>query len=126
MAGTSVLHGRRMARDRRFSSDREVSCRQRRRWERLQLVEPYVFIPMEIDMPAVRQHGTFCGSPKWLADGKHLVADCMSADGNLGTTAFVSYPDQQSQIFQIDITPARDCYDHRSGSKTRAFCFVIR
>ncbi len=50
----------------------------------------------------VSPHGNFCGSPKWLPDGKHLVADCMSAEETWDYRVRF-YPGQQSQIFKVDI-----------------------
>jgi Tol biopolymer transport system component len=87
-----------------FSSDRGSELPSAKgRWERLQLVDLYVIHPDGTGIRRVSQHGNFCGSPKWLADGKHLVADCMSAEETWDYRVRF-YPDQQSQIFQIEIT----------------------
>jgi len=86
-----------------FSSDRGSELPSAKgRWERLQLVDLYVIHPDGTGIRRVSQHGNFCGSPKWLADGKHLVADCMSAQETWDYRVRF-YPDQQSQIFQVDI-----------------------
>jgi Tol biopolymer transport system component len=87
-----------------FSSDRGSELPSAKgRWERLQLVDLYVIHPDGTGIRRVSQHGNFCGSPQWLADGNHLVADCMSAEETWDYRVRF-YPDQQSQIFQIDIT----------------------
>ena len=50
----------------------------------------------------VTSHGDFCGTPKWLPDGKSLLADCMSAQD---TWEFRVRPsaDETSQIFKVDV-----------------------
>ena len=86
-----------------FSSDRGSDLPSAKgRWERLQLVDLYVIHPDGTGLRRVSQHGNFCGSPKWQADGKHLVADCMSAEETWDYRVRF-YPGQQSQIFQVDI-----------------------
>jgi Tol biopolymer transport system component len=87
-----------------FSSDRGSELPSAKgRWERLQLVDLYVIHPDGTGLRRVSEHGNFCGSPKWLANGKHLVADCMSAEETWDYRVRF-YPGQQSQIFQVDIT----------------------
>lgn len=86
-----------------FSSDRGSELPSAKgRWERLQLVDLYVIHPDGTGLRRVSQHGNFCGSPKWLSDGKHLIADCMSAQETWDYRVFF-YPGQQSQIFKVDI-----------------------
>jgi TolB protein len=86
-----------------FSSDRGSELPSAKgRWERLQLVDLYVIHPDGTGLRRVSQHGNFCGSPKWLSDGKHLIADCMSAQETWDYRVFF-YSGQQSQIFKVDI-----------------------
>ena len=86
-----------------FSSDRGSELPSAKgRWERLQLVDLYVIHPDGTGLRRVSQHGNFCGSPKWLSDGKHLIADCMSAEETWDYRVRF-YPGQQSQIFKVDI-----------------------
>src|SRR5882757_1458317 len=86
-----------------FSSDRGSELPSAKgRWERLHLVDLYVIHPDGTGLRRVSPHGNFCGSPKWLSDGKHLVSDCMSAEETWDFRVRF-YPNQQSQIFQIDI-----------------------
>jgi Tol biopolymer transport system component len=86
-----------------FSSDRGSELPSAKgRWERLQLVDLYVIHPDGTGVRRVSPHGNFCGSPKWLSDGKHLVSDCMSAEETWDYRVRF-YPEQQSQIFQVDI-----------------------
>jgi Tol biopolymer transport system component len=86
-----------------FSSDRGSELPSAKgRWERLQLVDLYVIHPDGTGLRRVSRHGNFCGSPKWLSDGKHLIADCMSAEETWDYRVRF-YPDRQSQIFQVDI-----------------------
>jgi Tol biopolymer transport system component len=63
-----------------FSSDRETSLPAAKgRWERLQVVDIYVVRPDGSGLRRITQHGDFCGSPKWTADSKSVVAYCMTS-----------------------------------------------
>ena len=63
-----------------FSSDRASNLPTAKgRWERLQLADLYVIHPDGSGLKRVSRHGGFCGSPKWTADSKSVVAYCMSA-----------------------------------------------
>ena len=63
-----------------FSSDRESSLPDAKgRWERLHLVDIYLIRPDGSGLKRITQHGDFCGSPKWAADSKGVVAYCMAA-----------------------------------------------
>lgn len=63
-----------------FSSDRGSDLPPAKgRWERLQLADIYVIHPDGTGLRRISQHGGFCGSPKWTADSKSVVAYCMSA-----------------------------------------------
>ena len=63
-----------------FSSDRGSDLPPAKgRWERLQLADIYLIHPDGSGLRRISQHGGFCGSPKWTADSKSVVAYCMSA-----------------------------------------------
>jgi Tol biopolymer transport system component len=63
-----------------FSSDRDSDLPLAKgRWERLQLVDIYLVHPDGSGLKRLTQPGGFCGSPKWAADSKSVVAYCMSA-----------------------------------------------
>lgn len=63
-----------------FSSDRESDLPPAKgRWERLHVVDIYIVHPDGSGLKRISQHGGFCGSPKWTADSKSVVAYCMTA-----------------------------------------------
>ena len=47
------------------------------RWEHLQFADIYVVRPDGSGLKRIGEHGNFCGSPKWTADSRTLVAYCM-------------------------------------------------
>jgi len=62
-----------------FSSDRDSSLPDAKgRWERLHIASVYVIHPDGSGLKRLTaKDGNFCGSPKWSADSKSLVAYCM-------------------------------------------------
>jgi TolB protein len=67
-----------------FSSDRGSSLPPAAgRWEHLQIADIYIIRPDGSGLKRVTAHGDFCGSPKWLPDGTHLLAYCMAAQETL-------------------------------------------
>jgi Tol biopolymer transport system component len=63
-----------------FSSDRGSDLPPAKgRWERLQIADVYLVHPDGSGLRRLSQHGGFCGSPKWTADSKSVVAYCMPA-----------------------------------------------
>lgn len=63
-----------------FSSDRDSDLHPAKgRWERLHVVDIYIVHPDGSGLKRVTKHGDFCGSPKWVADSKSVVAYCMTA-----------------------------------------------
>jgi TolB protein len=67
-----------------FSSDRGSTLPPAAgRWEHLQIADIYIIRPDGSGIKRVTTHGDFCGSPKWLPDGKHLLAYCMAAQETL-------------------------------------------
>ena len=86
-----------------FSSDRGSDLPTAKgRWERLHVVDIYIVHPDGSGLRRVTEHRNFCGTPKWLSDGKTLLADCMSAQN---TWDFRVRPstEETSQIFKVDI-----------------------
>ena len=86
-----------------FSSDRGSDLPVAKgRWERLHLVDIYIVHPDGSGLKRVTEHGNFCGTPKWLPDGKTLLADCMSAQD---TWEFRVRPtaEETSQVFKVDV-----------------------
>lgn len=53
------------------------------RWERLQLADLYIVHPDGSGLKKVPVNQDFCGSPKWMADSRHVVAYCMTAQQTL-------------------------------------------
>jgi len=49
------------------------------RWEALQRTEIYLVHPDGSGLRQLTKRGEFCGSPKWSADSRHLVAYCSTA-----------------------------------------------
>jgi TolB protein len=67
-----------------FSSDRDSTLPfAAGRWEHLQIADIYIIRPDGSGLKRVTAHGDFCGSPKWLPDGKHVLAYCMAAQETL-------------------------------------------
>ena len=86
-----------------FSSDRGSDLPTAKgRWERLHLVDIYIVHPDGSGLKRVTEHGNFCGTPKWLPDGKTLLADCMSAQDTWDFRVRPSAEDT-SQIFKVDV-----------------------
>jgi TolB protein len=67
-----------------FSSDRGSSMPMGRgRWEHLQLADIYLVHPDGTGLKRITTPGNFCGSPKFSADSRRLVAYCMDAEDTL-------------------------------------------
>jgi TolB protein len=67
-----------------FSSDRGSTMPMGRgRWEHLQLADIYLVHPDGTALKRLTTPGNFCGSPKFSADSRRLVAYCMDAEDTL-------------------------------------------
>jgi TolB protein len=67
-----------------FSSDRDTTLRfAHGRWERLQLASLYIVRPDGSGLKRITERGSFCGSPKWMRDSRHVVGYCMTAEQTL-------------------------------------------
>jgi TolB protein len=53
------------------------------RWERLQPSDLYIVHPDGSGLKRIGEHGSFCGSPKWKSDSRHLIAYCMTPEQTL-------------------------------------------
>lgn len=85
-----------------FSSDRGSDLPPAKgRWERLQLADIYLIHPDGSGLKRISKHGGFCGSPKWTADSKSVVAYCMSAEETW--TYRSGMEDGETTIEKIDI-----------------------
>jgi Tol biopolymer transport system component len=85
-----------------FSSDRDSDFPPAGgRWERMHLVDIYLIHPDGSGLKRITKHGDFCGSPKWTANSKTIVAYCMSAQ-DTWTYRFGS-EDGDNQLLKIDI-----------------------
>lgn len=99
-----------------FSSDRGSAMPPGNgRWEALQIADIYVVHPDGTGLKRVNAHdGGFCGSPKWAADGKSLVAYCMSAQDTMkarihdpGDTRLVSIDVASGAVTPIPAGPGQ-------------------
>jgi Tol biopolymer transport system component len=87
-----------------FSSDRLSNLPfSKGRWEHLQLVDLYVVHPDGSGLKRITPHGDFCGSPKWEADSKHVVAYCMTAQQTLGNRSPAPEHPEDTRIVSVDI-----------------------
>ena len=70
-----------------FSSDRGATMPfGKGRWEHLQIADIYVMHPDGTGLKRISAHGhNFCGSPKFAADSRRVVAYCMDAEDTLET-----------------------------------------
>ena len=86
-----------------FSSDRGSNNPMRKgAWEALHLVDIYLIHPDGSGLKRITEHGDFCGSPKWSADSRRLVAYCMSAEETW--TYRTSKPKQgETRLVSIDV-----------------------
>jgi Tol biopolymer transport system component len=67
-----------------FSSDRGSTMPMGHgRWEHLQLADLYLVHPDGTGLKRITEHGQFCGSPKFSADSRRLIAYCMDAEDTL-------------------------------------------
>ncbi len=67
-----------------FSSDRGSTMPMGHgRWEHLQLADLYLVHPDGTGLKRITEHGKFCGSPKFSADSRRLIAYCMNAEDTL-------------------------------------------
>lgn len=89
-----------------FSSDRGSDLPPAKgRWERLQRTDVYVVHPDGSGLKRITRHGGFCGSPKWTANSRSVVAYCMSAQDTYDFR-FATH-DGNDELLKIDIATGR-------------------
>jgi len=87
-----------------FSSDRGSNMPfARGRWEPLQLVDLYVIHPDGTGLKRITEHGNFCGSPKFAADSRRVLAYCMEAAKTLENRRPAPQPGNDTRLVSIDI-----------------------
>ena len=87
-----------------FSSDRASNLPfAHGRWEHLQVTEIYLVHPDGSGLKAITPHGGFCGSPKWTADSKRVVAYCMTAEQTLDNRRPIPEHPEDTRIISVDI-----------------------
>lgn len=87
-----------------FSSDRTSNLPSAHgRWERLQLAELYIIHPDGSALTRLTPHGNFCGSPKWMADSKHVIAYCATGEQTLDDRRAAPEHPEDSRIVSVDI-----------------------
>ena len=95
-----------------FSSDRGSTMPMGHgRWEHLQLADLYLVHPDGTGLKRITEHGNFCGSPKFSADGRQLIAYCMDANDTLESRRPSPRPENEkdtrqtidSRLVSIDI-----------------------
>ncbi|OLC75646.1 MAG: hypothetical protein AUH72_20130 [Acidobacteria bacterium 13_1_40CM_4_65_8] len=73
------------------------------RWEHLQIVDLYVMRPDGSGLKRITEHGNFCGSPKWSADSRHVIAYCMTAEQTLANRRAAPEPGNDTRLVSIDV-----------------------
>lgn len=83
------------------------------RWERLQVADIYIVRPNGSGLKKITNSGNFCGSPKWTADSRHVIAFCMTAEQTLANRRVSPEPGNDTRLVSIDTTR-----DTTSGAST--------
>jgi Tol biopolymer transport system component len=87
-----------------FSSDRGSELPfTKGRWERLQLADVYLIHPDGSGLKRITEHGNFCGSPKWAADSRAVIAYCTDAQKTLEIRRPAPLPGNDTRLVSIDI-----------------------
>lgn len=87
-----------------FSSDRASSLPfAHGRWEHLQLADLYIVHPDGSALKRLTSPGGFCGSPKWTADSRRVVAYCMTAEQTLDNRRPAPEHPEDTRIVAVDI-----------------------
>jgi TolB protein len=87
-----------------FSSDRGSTMPfSHGRWEHLQIVDLYVMRSDGTGLKRITQPGNFCGSPKFAADSRRVIAYCMTAEQTLANRRPSPEPGNDTRLVSIDI-----------------------
>jgi Tol biopolymer transport system component len=105
-----------------FSSDRDSSLPDAKgRWERLHIAGIYIVHPDGSGLKRLTaKDGNFCGSPKWSADSKSLIAYCMIGQDTWDNR--VGQDQTDNRLEKIDVaTGAVSAVAAPSGTKQAPF-----
>jgi Tol biopolymer transport system component len=87
-----------------FSSDRTSTLPfAHGRWEHLHVVDLYLVRPDGSGLKRLTTSAGFCGSPKWTADSRRVVAYCMTAEQTLDNRRAVPEHPEDTRIVSVDI-----------------------
>src|SRR4051812_42299892 len=88
-----------------FSSDRTSDFPfSHGRWERLHVADVYIVRPDGSALARLTSRdGNSCGSPKWTADGKRVIAYCTTAEATLDDRRAAPEHPEDSRIIAIDV-----------------------
>jgi TolB protein len=73
------------------------------RWEHLQLADLYVIHPDGTGLKRITEHGNFCGSPKFSADSRRVLAYCMTAEQTLANRRAFPEPGNDTRLVSVDV-----------------------
>ncbi len=73
------------------------------RWEHLHLVDLFIVHPDGTGLKQLTEHGGFCGSPKWTADSRRVIAYCMTAEQTLDNRRAAPEHPEDTRIVSVDI-----------------------
>jgi TolB protein len=91
-----------------FSSDRTSDFPfSNGRWERLQIADVYVIHPDGSGLKRLTPHGDFCGSPKWTADSKRIVAYCMGREQTLDNRLAKPERAEDTRVVSIELATGK-------------------
>src|SRR5499427_2056479 len=91
-----------------FSSDRGSTMPfAHGRWEHLQLADIYLVHPDGSGLKRLTEHGNFCGTPKWMADSRRVIAYCMTAEQTLDNRRPVPEHPEDTRIVSIDVATGK-------------------
>ena len=88
-----------------FSSGRGITAPfAEGRWERQQLAEIYLIRPDGSGLKKVTSTGGFCGSPKWMSDGRHVLSYCSTPQQTMQLRRSNPEPGSESRLVSVDMT----------------------
>src|SRR5262245_35917781 len=109
-----------------FSSDRSSNLPfAHGRWEHLQLADIFIVHPDGSGLKRLTEHGNFCGTPKWSADSRRVIAYCMTAEQTLDNRRAVPEHPEDTRIVSIDIATGAPT-DLRAGPGVKFNPSILR
>jgi Tol biopolymer transport system component len=73
------------------------------RWEHLHVADLYIVHPDGSGLKRLTSTGGFCGSPKWMADSRRVVAYCMTAEQTLDNRRAAPEHPENTRIVSVDV-----------------------